>query len=511
MSEFKPTRILYMEDDPGLARLFQKNLERAGYIVDLARDGQEGLAMHSRGVYDVVAVDYKMPVHDGLEVIRRLAERRPLPPIIMLTGQGDESLAVEAMKLGAGDYIVKDVEGGYLKLLPSVIERLIRDVTERRKAQAVLQAAARLEATTTLAGGIAHQFNNLMFAIIGNAELLQLELADRPEATEGLVNISQAAVRASELAQQLLAFAHGGKYQPVNVDLKDIIQETLRLHERAFPTRIQVEHHWESDLWNIEADPSQMSQMLMSLCTNAVEAIQDRGLVKLITSNLVVGEGGAGTPPDLTPGRYVCLTVEDTGCGMSAEVQARMFEPFFSTKSLGRGLGLAAVYGIVKNHGGHLSIVSQQGQGTSVQIYLPATEVVAKKPPQPEIAIPTGSETILVIDDDEMVLSVTRQLLERLGYQTLMARNGKEAVDIARTYAGTINLALLDMSMPIMNGSEAYPRLMQARPEMKVILCSGYDLDTTAQALLNAGASAFLNKPCRLEVLASEIRKALDA
>jgi CheY-like chemotaxis protein len=372
----------------------------------------------------------------------------------------------------------------------------------------MLRAAARLEATATLAGGIAHQFNNLMFAVMGNAELLQFEFAGRADVRDGLDRIVKSAQRASELAQQLLAFARGGKYQPVVMDLNDTIQEALWSKQQAFPARIGVERDVEPELWRIEADPAQMAQMVVNLCANAVEAIDGTGRVVITTRNLDIKSSFAGAPPDLKPGRYVCFSVEDTGSGMGPDVQARIFEPFFSTKFLGRGLGLAAVYGIVKNHGGHLSVFSQENQGTSFKIYLPAAEILGEASLEP--GIPVERETVLVIDDDEMVLSVTQQLLERLGYDVLVAPSGPVALDIARTYEGPIHAAMLDMRMPDMSGPEVFPLLVEARPGIKVLLCSGFDVGATARALLNAGAKAFISKPFQVDALASELRKALE-
>jgi PAS domain S-box-containing protein len=640
MSETNPIRVLCVEDDAGLARLFQRKLERAGYQVDLAHDGDEGLAKFDAGSYDVLAVDYNLPDYDGLEVIRRLASRGTLPPTIMLTAHGDEKLAVAAMKLGARDYIVKDAEGGYLELLPSVFERLleqqrlieanrqavealreseerfrltfedapigivivdsdynllkvnkalcqmlgyseqeltsltfvdithpedvekdvrlaeqvfkgeipsyqlekryvakngeivwinltatvirdqdgkprhglgmIENIAERKRAEAALQAAARLEATATLAGGIAHQFNNLMCGVLGNAELLQMKLTDRPDMLVGLAQIAASAHRASELAGQLLAFAQGGKYQSKDMSLNETIRETLRMQESALPPSIRVQRELEPTLWAIKADRTQMSQLVMNLYLNAVEAILESGRILITTRNVAGDEPGAPVPPDLKPGRYVCLSVEDTGCGMNPEVRAKVFEPFFTTKFQGRGLGLAAVYGIVKNHGGAISISSEVGQGTTFKVYLPAAESEVKKSLDATGRIPAGSETILVIDDDEVVLSVTQKLLEHLGYRILIAHDGQEALDVARTFEGRIDLAVLDLKMPGMDGSQVYPRLREAQPEIKVIVCSGYELDAASQALLDAGASAFLRKPYRIEALAAEIRKALE-
>ena len=282
------------------------------------------------------------------------------------------------------------------------------------------------------------------------------------------------------------------------------------MQERSFPPRVHIERDIAPDLWNVEADPAQMGQVLMNLCINAVEAIPGNGRILLTTRNVELDSSWAGASPDLPPGRYVYLAVEDTGCGMSAKTLERVFEPFFSTKFQGRGLGLAAVYGIIKNHGGRITVYSEPGQGATFKVYLPATSAEIPAWPKPESGIPSGSETLLVIDDEAIVLDATSKMLERLGYQVLCAHNGEEALEIARSFEGDIHLALLDMGMPVMGGAEAWPRLKEIRPGLKVIVCSGYELDASSQALLDGGASAFLQKPFRVTALAQALRRALE-
>jgi len=384
------------------------------------------------------------------------------------------------------------------------------DITDRKRAEEAMLRVSRMEATATLAGGIAHEFNNLMVGVLGNSELLQMQYAQQSEVAAMLDVISQSAQRAGELAQQMLAFARGGKWQPKIINLNETLQRTLRLQERAFPPRIHVECDIEPDLWNIRADAAQLSQVVMNLCLNAVEAIEGGGRIILSTRNVEIDSGFAELHPHLSPGRHVCLSVRDTGSGMSPETLARVFEPFFTTKLQGRGMGLAAVYGIIRHHGGHITAFSKAGQGAEFKFYLPAAEGEITAPPRPERERLTGTETILVIDDEEIVLDITKKLLENFGYRVLLACNGQEAVDIAQRFEGEIHLAVLDMSMPTMGGAEVYPLLRKVRPELKVMICSGYELDTASQALLDAGACAFIQKPFRGESLGRQIRSILD-
>ena len=391
------------------------------------------------------------------------------------------------------------------------LEGFITDITERKKAEETLLHTSRMEATATLAGGIAHDFNNLMVGVLGNAELLQASRTLRAQERELLDAISKAAQRAGDLAQQMLAFARGGKYQPQVINLNDSIREILELQGPSLSSEIQVVHQLESQLWTVRADPAQMSQIVMSLCLNAAEAIEGSGRIIVTTRNLKVDRELARSSPRLKPGRYVVLTVEDTGCGMDEGTLAKVFEPFFTTKFMGRGLGLAAVYGIVSHHGGLITAESVKGGGTTIRIYLQATEARIRGSQSPKPNLPGGTETILLIDDEPIVLDVTRKMLQRLGYEVHAASDGKEALEFARTFKGAINLAVLDMGMPVLGGAETFPLLKEIRPEMKVIICSGYDLDDAAQALLDAGASAFVQKPFRARGLATQIRRALDA
>lgn len=249
---------------------------------------------------------------------------------------------------------------------------LVTDITERMRAETALRTASRMEATATLAGGIAHDFNNLMVAVLGNAELLKAEFVRDAPGQTMLDSIIQAAEKAARLAQQLLAYARGAKYQVRVIDLNSIIRSTLNERERLFPSRIEIQLNLAEALWPIQGDAEQMNQVVVSLATNAVEAIQDSGRVVITTQNLEIDEAFARLRPGLVAGRYACLSVEDTGCGMTAAVRSRIFEPFFTTRFQGRGLGLAATYGIVKNHGGYISVESEEGRGATFRVYLPA-------------------------------------------------------------------------------------------------------------------------------------------
>jgi len=399
---------------------------------------------------------------------------------------------------------ILDVSGKYEGTL-----LIVKNITDRKRVEAAAMKSSRIEVTSRLAGGIAHDFNNLMQAVLGNAELLADDLRNDAQSQELLHGIIKSAERGGSLAQQMLAYAQGGRYQARSIGLNQVVEENVRLQIRCCPPDIRILRDLSCDLKNVIADKSQMMQVVMNLCLNAVEAITGTGEVTISTKNVRVGENDPEFP-DLRPGEYVRLSVRDTGCGMSSEVQERMFEPFFTTKFQGRGLGLSAVYGIITNHGGHITVRSQIGQGSMFSIFLEAVSG-EKMAAAPEKVLLTGKETILAIDDDSVVLAVIQRGLRRLGYHVLTATNGREAVDLVHEWTEGIDLAILDMEMPVMNGRQAFPELMSARPDMKLIICSGYDFSEAVEELLRAGASLYLRKPVSIDVLAAEIRKILDS
>jgi PAS domain S-box-containing protein len=427
------------------------------------------------------------------------AGERPQPVSFQLTRPDGSPVSCEMTVQGADP-----CERGE----PTVI-CITRDISERVRGEEILRAASRMEAAATLAAGVAHDFNNLMTGILGNAELL---LADPsfPDQPSRLAQIADAAKRGGALAQQLLAYARGGKYQTSSVAVNEIVHQCLHLQKHAFPPRILLEEDLAGDVPPIEADPVQIGQVITNLCINAAEAIAGTGRVTVRTRRVDLDAEAVAGKPGLAAGVHLLLEVHDTGGGIDPAIVPRIFEPFFSTKFQGRGLGLAAAYGIVKNHRGFIGVASEPGRGTVFSIYFPAGRSPARTTRPPQDVFPTGDETILLVDDDEGVVDVTRAILERLRYRVLVARHGIEAVEIARTYPGPIHLALLDMGMPLAGGAEAFPFLKSARPDMRVLIASGYEMDEVVEGLLAAGADAFLQKPYRVSGLARGIRAVLD-
>lgn len=388
---------------------------------------------------------------------------------------------------------------------------IVRDLTRQKKTDAVLRALSTMEATSLLAGGVAHDLNNLMAAVLGNAELLALELRDRPQILDSLDVILTSAQMAGKLAQELLAFARGGRHESAIVNINNIALEVLGIQVTIIPPGVTIKKLLSADIHNIEADTSQMKQVLHNLTINAIEAVNGKGVVTISTCNFNVDEAFAEDHFGLTAGPYVVITVGDNGCGMSPEILSHVFKPFFSTKEKGRGLGLAAVYGIVKNHGGYVSAEATGGNGACFKVYLPSTTRELENPQPKFIGGSKGTETILVVDDEVQLLMLNRRILEASGYHVLTARDGSEALRVASEFEGDIHLVVLDMAMPVMDGAKAFTLLKQVRPTCKIIISSGYDLNDSARSLLVSGADAFLQKPFRMTDLTTEVRRLLDS
>ena len=390
----------------------------------------------------------------------------------------------------------------------------VRDVTEAKRLEDQLQQSQKMEAIATLAGGIAHEFNNALMGIVGNIELLKMDLPEDEGTDKYFGAMKSSSYRMSRLTDQLLAYAQGGKYQPKNLKLDDFAIQTLPILQHDLSPTIRVETAFPKDVSYVKADYAQMQMVFSAILANSNEAIEDAGLIRITVENKAVDTDFAKQHPGLKPGDYVCLTIEDDGKGMDEETRKGIFEPFFTTKFQGRGMAMAAVYGIVMNHDGWISVDSELGKGTTVRIYLPAIsaeseEQGAKAGEQPEVELATGEGTILMIEDEDVVIEVTQAMLEWLGYRVMVAKTGKDAIHIAETFDGRIDLALLDIKLPDMEGGKVYPLIMKARPDLKVIVFSGYAIDGPARKILDAGAQDFIQKPFSIATLSEKLKKVL--
>lgn len=387
---------------------------------------------------------------------------------------------------------------------------ILHDVSVRKQLQGQLQYAQKMEAIATLAGGVAHQFNNALFALTGNIELIQLALRGEGRMEKYLAPMRSSIDRMTDLTGKLLAYAQEGKYKPTRTSLNTTITETLPLIQCAVNPCVEVKAQLDEMISPIEADPAQLQMVLTAVVANAAEAIEGEGRIRIKTTQAAVDARFEGVPAHVHPGIYVCLAVEDTGRGMEESIRQRIFEPFFSTKFQGRGLSMAAVYGIIKNHGGFILVNSEPGYGTSVRIYLPAKDHEETELRCVVDQTPNGNGTILVIEDEEAVIDVSRAMLEHLGFNILEARTGSEALSVARSYDGPIDLALLDIGLPDMDGRKLYPLIKEARPDMKAIVSSGYAIEGPAQEILLAGAEGWIQKPYTFQAFSEKVAEVLN-
>ncbi|UCD56012.1 MAG: response regulator, partial [Candidatus Hydrogenedentota bacterium] len=395
---------------------------------------------------------------------------------------------------------------------PTGLLGVSRDITEKMQLQNQLFQAQKMESIGTLAGGIAHDFNNLLGGILGYASLMKTNLRKNNRVFSFAETIEKSANRAAELTAQLLAFARGGRYEARILNLNIVVDETLEIISRTFDKSIDIEVHSHESLPTIEADAGQIQQVLMNLCVNARDAMLDGGKLTIETNVETLTKRYAKTHAGTKPGSYVTLSVTDTGVGMDKESVERIFEPFFTTKEKGKGtgLGLSVVYGVVRNHGGHVRVRSEPGKGSTFKIYLPVSGKPEKEYSYESEMPQGGGELILVVDDEEVIRSLAKDTLESNGYRVLLAHNGVEAVKIYGKYNGDIGLVIIDMVMPKMGGRETFLKLKKINPQVKVLLSTGYSQNGEAKEMLNDGVIGFVQKPYQLGDLLSKVRSALD-
>ncbi|CAB1059055.1 hypothetical protein D1BOALGB6SA_3813 [Olavius sp. associated proteobacterium Delta 1] len=386
-----------------------------------------------------------------------------------------------------------------------------RDTTQQKKMESQLQQAQRMESIGTLAGGIAHDFNNLLMGIQGNVSLIMSDIDGRHPHYERLDNIEQYVRRGAELTRQLLGFARGGKYEIRPSDLNSIINTSVDIFGRT-KKEIRIHKKYQKQIWAVDIDQGQIDQVLLNLYVNAWQAMPGGGDLFLQTENVILDQDYV-KPYDVEPGRFVKISLTDTGIGMDAATQQQIFDPFFTTKKKDRstGLGLASAYGIINNHGGIICVYSELGEGTNFNIYLPATEKNVSIPPSKYKELMRGSEVLLLVDDEGLILEIGKDMLKKLGYKVVVAESGRKALDIYAKDQNAIDMVILDMIMPDMSGSETYDRLKEINPSIKTLLSSGYSINGKAQAILNKGCQGFIQKPFNLTKLSQKIRKILDA
>jgi CheY-like chemotaxis protein len=525
------TPILVVDDVQDNRELIEELLRDEGYqeIISAPSGAQALRILEERPEVGLVLLDLMMPEMDGYEVCRRISSNSVTAhiPVIVITGgavRRDEAL-LKSFERGAMDFIPKPVNE--VELYGRVKSALLlywERMHNREKTRALLESqhqlrqAQQLESIGRLAAGVAHDFNNLLAAVLGQASFMRLHLAGDSPLQASLAGIEQASTRASELCNQMLAYAGEGRYVVETIDLNSLIVETVNLLKISINKKITLNLIRSPRPALIKADVAQIRQVLMNLVLNAAEAIGDKtGSIAVRISRLLPKGSDfaeAILRPESPAGEYVQLEIMDSGCGMSKETQQKIFEPFFTTKFTGRGLGLSAVLGIVKAHQGCLKIFSEPGQGTTFNILLPTIEGAAgdvhrEKTPTPQSTW-RGKGTVLVVDDEISVRESTRILLSELGFKVLLAEDGQAGLSGFMAHLKEIVAVILDLTMPGLNGEEVFAELQKVCPEIPVLLCSGYSRERAMTRFDGKGLAGFLHKPFTLDDLALNLRECLE-
>jgi len=636
----QPLRVLILEDDPKDAELTAATLRRAGYSLSLeVTDSREQFQQRlQQADHDVILADYNLGAWNAMDALHIVQMSGKDVPFVVVTGSLGDEAAVECIKQGADDYVLKD----RLHCLPMAVDRalrdkaqcaeaarlqeqirrakkewehivdtvpdpvlvtdkqfcikranraaarvlglefsqligqscyqvvhgrdepipecpfqrmlmtgkeecndfevprlgkvfdatatpfcdsgaqvqgcveVLRDITERKRLEAQLRQSQKMEAVGQLAGGVAHDFNNLLTAILGYSDLLLARLRDGDRLRKHVQEIKKAGERAASLTRQLLAFSRRQVLVPQVLDLNSVVGNVQKMLRRMIGEDIELATIPASDLGCVRADPGQMEQVIMNLAVNARDAMPEGGKLTIETANVELDESYTRSQIDAMPGSYVMLTVADTGCGMNAETLSHIFEPFYTTKEEGKGtgLGLATVYGIVRQSGGHIAVSSDLGHGTTFKIYLPRVEegVAPVVPGRAAVQLPRGKETVLLVEDEAIVRDLVREVLQSSGYTVLVASTANEALRIGERHAPRpIHLMLTDVVMPEMDGPQLAARLARLFPQMKVLYMSGYAETAAARHSKLSLDAPYLAKPFAPEVLARKVLEVLHS
>ncbi len=387
-----------------------------------------------------------------------------------------------------------------------------RDITDKLQLEAQLQQAQKMEAIGSLAGGIAHDFNNILSPIFGYTEMLLLEAPEGSQLRQGLTRILAGARTARNLVAQILAFSRQSDHEKKPLKMQSVIEEDLKLVRSLLPVTIKISRHISKNCGLVMADPTQMSQVLMNLCTNAFHSMEETKGTLTVTLKKIELEAHDLMSPEMVPGAYVCLTVADTGSGIASHILPRIFDPYFTTKDKdkGTGLGLAIIHGIVKGHNGYITVSSEPGKGAEFRVYLPAIEALSEAEHTSAQAVSGGDERILLVEDKKDVLDIEQQLLEYLGYQVTARSSSQDALELFKVRPDTFDLVLTDLTMPNMSGDELAGELIKIRPEIPIVLCSGFSEVLSESRAAALGIRGMMMKPVTMNDLSRVIRDVLD-
>ena len=521
-----PLRVLLVEDSATDAKLILAEFRRHERTVECERvETRETLLSQLLGrPWDVVISDWSMPKFSALEALRVLYELALDLPFIIVSGTIGEETAAEAMRAGAKDYVLKDKLG---RLVPAVDREVLEHLgrIERRKSQAALRAseqrlrqseeqlrqAQKMEAVGRLAGGVAHDFNNVLSVIMVQSELIIEGLSATDPLRAEIELISNAASRAASLTRQLLLFSRHQVLERKLIDLDQLLLDLEKMLHRMLGEDIAIELSVGNSGGCVQADPSHIEQVILNLAVNARDAMPTGGRLIIETEHVILDETFVSMHVPACLGSHILLAVTDTGCGMDEATQQRIFEPFFTTKTQGTGLGLSTVFGIVQQCGGTILVESEPGKGSIFKVYFPrvdarADDLRVRSP----VSVRPGDETVLLVEDDDQVRTVVHRALTRHGYSVLAASNPVDALLVSEQYHGQIDVLLTDIVMPQMSGPELAKRVRAARPGTKTLFMSGYTDDSAVRHGVLDSELAFLQKPVTPLALAKKLREVLD-
>jgi signal transduction histidine kinase len=508
--------ILHLEDDPNDADIIRSTLEAAGIAcaITCVENQHDYIAALERGGIDLIFSDFSLPAFDGLSATKIAQARWPNIPVILVSGTLGEELAIDSLKNGATDYVLKE----RLSRLVPAVRRAMQEVearAERQRLKAQFIEAQKMEVVGQLAGGVAHDFNNILAIIMGYCDLLSSDLGPDSPLRTYTEEIQQASERAAGLTRQLLVFSSKQVVQPVVLDLNDVLADLDKMLRRLIHENVEMAIFPGKQIGRIKADSGYIGQVLMNLVVNARDAMPKGGKLAIRTENVTLDEEHTRAHSGAIPGDYVMLSVGDTGTGMTPEVKARLFEAFFTTKAKGKGtgLGLATCQTIIQQSGGYIDVCSDLGKGATFKIYFPRVEQSLGLPAKAALTgpLPGGTETIMVVEDDPSLRHLALGILEARGYEVLSASNGQEALHVASEHSGLpISLVLTDIVMPLMGGEVMAQWLKTTYPDLKILFTSGYTDDAVIrQGVLDAGVE-FLPKPYTPSILSRRVRGLLD-
>lgn len=507
-------RLLILEDSMEDVMLLKRHLRQGGVqYVECAVETEEDF-VNQLGEFNpsIVLADYNLPTFNGLKALEIVRNKNKHLPFILLSGVAGEELAMDALLLGATDYVLKNRLG---RLIPS-INRAVREIDEQKKNKELeerFNQSQKMEAIGKLAGGVAHDFNNILMAIKMNTEFALKEIETNSQAHEDLNEVLTLANRASSLTRQLLAYSRKQVLELKVVHLNQVVENINKMLSRIIGEDIELNFHLEPNLPYVKVDEGQFEQVIMNLVVNARDAMPNGGLLTLETRKVVLDEEYTKSYLDLNAGEYVLIAVSDNGEGIEPDIFKNIFDPFFTTKEQGKGtgLGLSMVHGIVKQSGGDIHVYSEVGEGTTFRIYLPTVKENIKVASNgTELIDLNGRGRILVVEDEDSVRKAITRTLEKHGYSVLKANCGEEALEIYESNTEPVDLLLTDVVMPGMNGKELSDRIHQLTPDLKTIFLSGYTEDAIVHHGVLEEGITFVQKPVSSKDLLTKIKKLLE-